>query len=265
MEHEDEKERRGIQSIEVGGQLLTALAKSGGAMSLKQLAQEAQMTAAKAHPYLVSFGKLGLVSQDPVSGRYALGRLALHMGLACLRQLNPVRLATAAAVELEQRIHHTVALAVWGNAGPTVIHLEESSHPIHMNLRAGTVMSLTTATGLVFGAYMPARMIERFVEESMRPDAFPHIIGERRNWQEMQPALAEVREHGMARAIGQPIAGVSAFSVPVFDHNGHIVLVITIVGPTGGFEPDWDCTNARALKETAAAISADLGCNASAH
>jgi DNA-binding IclR family transcriptional regulator len=140
-----------------------------------------------------------------------------------------------------------------------VIHLEESSHPIHMNLRAGTVMSLTTATGLVFGAFMPAKMIERFVEESMHPDAFPHIIGERRDWKSMQPALQEVREHGMARAVGQPIPGVSAFAAPVFDHNGHIALVITLVGPTGGFDPDWGCANARALQDTARDISRQLG------
>jgi len=37
----------------------------------------------------------------------------------------------------------------------------------------------------------------------------------------MQPGLQEVRQHGMARAIDQPIAGVSAFAVPVFDYNGH--------------------------------------------
>ncbi|MDX9945672.1 MAG: helix-turn-helix domain-containing protein, partial [Azonexus sp.] len=188
IDSEDEKERRGIQSIEVGGQILIALADHAAPMSLKQLAEAAQMSPAKAHPYLVSFSKLGLVHQDPVSGRYGLGPLALRMGLSSLRQLNPVRLGMAAAIELEQRVGHTVALSVWGNAGPTVIHLEESSHPIHMNLRAGTVMSLMTATGMVFAAYMPAKTVERFVEESMHPNAFPHIIGDRSDWKSLQPA-----------------------------------------------------------------------------
>ena len=78
--YEEEKERRGIQSIEVGGQLLVALADSGSAMSLKQLAEAAHMTPAKAHPYLVSFGKLGLVTQDPASAHPS--RSALRPGLA---------------------------------------------------------------------------------------------------------------------------------------------------------------------------------------
>ena len=47
---EEEKERRGIQSIVVGGQLLVALAVSGSGMSRKQPAEAEDMTAAKAHP-----------------------------------------------------------------------------------------------------------------------------------------------------------------------------------------------------------------------
>ena len=264
LQNEEEKERRGIQSIEVGGQILVALADSGSAMTLKQLAVEARMTPAKAHPYLVSFGKIGLVAQDPVSGRYGLGALALRMGLAGLRQLNPVRLAITAAIDLEQRIHHTVALSVWGNAGPTVIHLEESSHPIHMNMRPGTVMALTTATGKVFAAYLPAKKMERFVEESMHPHAVPHIVGALGNWNAMQGDLQEVRVHGMARAIGQPIPGVSAFAAPVFDHNEHLALVVTIVGPTGGFDPNWDGDNASALQRAANTVSTQLGFSQSA-
>ena len=57
------KAARGIQSIEVGGQLLQALLRAGRPLPLKELAQRAGMTPAKAHPYLVSFGRLGLVAQ----------------------------------------------------------------------------------------------------------------------------------------------------------------------------------------------------------
>ena len=52
----------------MGGQLLKVLARTGRRMALKDLARAADMTAAKAHPYLVSFGKLGLIEQDAKSG-----------------------------------------------------------------------------------------------------------------------------------------------------------------------------------------------------
>src|SRR5215468_1959097 len=75
----------------------------------------AGMTAAKAHPYMVSYMRLGPVEQDRASGRYELGPLALQMGLASMRRLNPVRIATEAIAELVLRINHAVALSVWGN------------------------------------------------------------------------------------------------------------------------------------------------------
>ena len=58
-----ESEPRGIQTIEVGGRLLLALAHHGQPLALKDLAQAAAMSPGKAHPYLVSFIKLGLVER----------------------------------------------------------------------------------------------------------------------------------------------------------------------------------------------------------
>ena len=56
---------------------------------------------------------------------------------------------------------NAVALAVWGNFGPTVIRMIEAREPLHVSMRAGTVMSiLGTATGRAFAAAMPADRIE---------------------------------------------------------------------------------------------------------
>ena len=144
----DTRPQRGIQSIEVGGQLLHAMAHTGRPMALKELAQEADMPAAKIHAYLVSFARIGLMQQDAGTGRYFLGPLALQLGLISLKQANPVQAAADELPGLTQRIGHTVAISVWGSRGATIVRLEESPAPIHVNMRQGTVFSLTgTATG----------------------------------------------------------------------------------------------------------------------
>ena len=143
-----ERDRRGIQSVEVGGQLLLALAHHGRAMPLKDLAREAGMSPAKAHPYLVSFGKLGLIEQDSASGHYGLGPLALQLGLISLQQADPVRIATPLIADLAQRLGHTVGIAVWGTRGPTFVRLEESPAAVHVNMRHGTVVSITLGAAL---------------------------------------------------------------------------------------------------------------------
>ena len=63
-ETETDKARAGIQSLEVGFALLDVLTQTPGPLMLRDLAARAGMSAAKAHRYLVSFQRLGLVVQD---------------------------------------------------------------------------------------------------------------------------------------------------------------------------------------------------------
>ena len=96
------KERAGIQSVEVGFGLLQALGEAPGPLMLRDLARAANMSAAKAHRYLVSFQRLQLVVQDPASTRYDLGPAALKLGLAALERLDAVKLGRERAGGLAQ-------------------------------------------------------------------------------------------------------------------------------------------------------------------
>lgn len=254
-----EHEQRGIQSIEVGGQLLRALAHAGRPLPLKDLAAAAGMAAAKAHPYLVSFGKIGLVEQDRASGRYGLGALALQMGLMSLQQADPVRVATPLIEDLAMQSGHTVALAVWGTHGPTIVRLAESPAAVHVNMRHGTVFSITgTASGQVYAAWLgeaarPLYEAER--REAARAGAAPLPT-----WAQFEKTtLAEVRTQGLGRADGAVVAGVSAMAAPVFDHRGAIVLALTAIGPSAALDTGWHSPVAALLRQAAAAASARLG------
>ncbi len=253
-----EKERRGIQSIEVGGQLLLALGAHGRPMPLRDLAKAAAMPPGKAHPYLVSFGKLGLVAQDPASGHYWLGPTAIQLGLAGLHMLNPVREATPHAEALAEQTGHSVALSVWGSQGPTIVRLIDPVYPLHVNMRTGTVMSLAgTATGRLFAAYLPRRLVEAQLQEDYRrlgPD-----ISNPLKAAEVEMLIDEVRQHGMSRTIGNPTPGVVAFAAPVFDYTGDIVAGLTLMGVSGIFDAAWDGEPAQALRACASEISRRLG------
>ena len=267
----DRAAQRGIQSIEVGGQLLRALVHHGRPMALKDLAREADMTAAKAHPYMVSFGRLGLIEQDRASGHYLLGPLALQLGLISLQQADPVHIATPLIAEVAQRLGHTVALAVWGARGATIVRTAESPSPVHVNMRHGTVFSLTnTASGRIFAAYLGADTVrqlldaERQREKQRNSGEQPMEAGmppqpPLPSWSDFERQLQEVRLHGISRSEGEVIEGVSAMAAPVFDHTGAIVLSVTAIGPAAIFDTAWDGEIARALKACAGAVSGRLG------
>ena len=254
-------ERRGIQSIEVGGTLLQALVAHGSPMGLKDLAQAAGMPAAKAHPYLVSFGHLGLIVQDDVSGRYGLGPFALHMGLSALHALDPIKMTIPAAADLADALRMNIAVAVWGNMGPTVVHIEEYSEQIHVNMRPGTVMTplLLTATGQCFAAFLAPRVAQPWVDAEVRRQAHGTQGQLRLSPTQAKATLAEVRAHGMSRALGHPIPGINALSAPVFNNTGHIALAITAIGPAPEFDAAWDSPAALALGQCASQLSQRLG------
>lgn len=252
--------QRGIQSIEVGGALLRVLVDADTPLPLGELALRAGMPAAKAHPYVVSFGKLGLVEQDPVTGHYGLGPFALQLGVASLERLSPLRLAAPALAALAAAIGHTVAVAVLGSHGPTIVAIHESSRPIHVNMRVGTVMSIhNTATGCVFAAFLPTPVVASLVaRESRDPGVTGQVVGSASRT-DLDSMLAEIRTRRMARAVGHPLPGINALSAPVFDHRGELALAITALGPIGSFDPAWDGRLAEALRECADRVSARLG------
>lgn len=255
----EEKARRGIQSFEVGTQLLVALARHLKPMALKDLAKSSGMTAGKAHPYLVSFLKVGFVTQD-ASGAYELGPLALQLGLARLQRMDALKEASPHIAELAAATEQSIAVAVWGNFGPTIVRLEEPIHPLHVNLRAGTVMSLAyTATGRLFAAYMPPKMVERMISEDIaRQGTSPRgvVLPTR---EQVEASIAETRLHGLSRTIGHPIPGIAAFCAPVFDATGHLAIGITAMGPEATFDAEWKGSVATPLKACASAISRKLG------
>ncbi len=253
--------RRSIQSVETGFPLLAALVEAAIPLALRDLASRAGMTSAKAHPYLVSFIRVGLVQQDPVTGQYELGAFALQMGLVSLRRLDPVRIALPHANQLAVQIGHTVGLAILGSHGPTMIHICEASRPVHVNMRQGTVMSmLHTATGHVFAAWLPDALAQHYIQRETGDASVVTSIGQqapsRHAW---QAVLNEVREHGMARAQGNPLPGIDAFSAPVFNHSGDLALALTCLGPSSLFDSRWESPIANALRECTASISLSLG------
>lgn len=259
-----EKERRGIQAVEAGGQLLLALGAHGHPMPLSELARAAEMAPGKAHPYLVSFTKLGLVTREPTTGHYWLGPTAMQLGLVSLRMVNPVREATPFAAQLARDTGHSVALAVWGNQGPTVVFLFDAVYPLHTNIRTGTVMSVAgTATGRLFASYLPARLIEKSLlqdERRLGPDIAAPVEALALN--EM---LNDVRKYGISRAVNNPTPGVCSFAAPVFDYSGNIVLALTLMGGSRSFGTDWNGPQAGAVKASGIAISKRLGALSRGH
>lgn len=247
----------GIQSVETGFRLLLALAEPGPPRMLKAIAEAAGMPPSKAHRYLASLSRLGFADRDPASGRYRLGPAVLHLGLVALGNLNPVRVGSEALLALRDTVDETVALAVWGSAGPTFVRLEEAARPVTVNAKPGFVLPiLASATGRVFGAFLPAARIAPVLAAEL---AAPHRPGMPRDLTEAWALLETVRQEGLGRVTGEMMAGIHALSVPIRDHQGHVVAALTALGAAGAFDDRAEGRIATALRDAAARAARDLG------
>lgn len=261
----EERGQRAVQSVEVGGRLLLALGNCRGPLSLKRLAAEAGLSPSRAHPYLVSFGRLRLIEQDAATGHYALGPAALQLGLAALNQLDPLKAARPVAEALAASTGLAVALSVWGNYGPTVVRMIEARQPLHVSMRVGTVMSLLgTATGRAFAAVLPRERLDLALSAALGDLPEQRLPPLQVTDEELAAIRAELRDHGVTRAAGRPIPGVNAFSAAAFTHEGEPALVVTALGHQDHVAADWDSPVARAVREAAREVSHRLGGDATA-
>ncbi|CAB3791347.1 Pectin degradation repressor protein KdgR [Paraburkholderia caffeinitolerans] len=260
-----DKPQRGIQALDATGELLAALVAAGSPLSLRDLASAAGMPSAKAFPHLVSLLKTGLLARD-AAGRYEAGPLSLELGLLGLARLSPVREADAELVDLAASTGMSVALAVPGPLGPTVVRLEESPRPLHVSLRPGTVMSLVnTAIGRVFAAWLDDDMrAELLVQDGLRLAGAPSPSSSART-QSASPdpryaeRLAAIRAQRLDTALDNPIPGISTVAAPVFDHTGSVCLVLALMGPSGNFDTASEGDSAQRLSASAERLSRRFG------
>lgn len=251
--------RQRVQSVEMGMVVLKALATLGGSASLTAISQAVGQSTAKVHRYLASLLQQGLVAQHPATQHYQLGPEAIRIGLAALRQCDPIRLGEASLVRLRETLEVTCFLAVLGNHGPTVLRIEEPPLPVTVNIRAGSVLPvLWSATGRAFLGFSDDGPVRRHAEVELArasPEQQALLAGP----QPVQRLQRQVREQGCAIVNDTLLQGISAVAAPVFDARGQVVAVLTALGASTGFDARPGGRVCPVVMAEAAAISAQMG------
>ena len=251
--------RQRVQSAETGMAVLKGLAHLGGRSSLTALAAHVGESPAKVHRYLASLMEEGLVLQDAVSQHYYLGTEAIQIGLAAMRQADPIRAAEPCLIRLRESLEVTCFVAVMGNKGPTIVRFEEPGLPVTVNVRAGSVMSmLWSATGRAFLGLLDESRVLALAEQELA-EATPDMRATLDSTDPIGRLRREVQQARCASVRDTYLRGISAVAAPVFDYAGRVCAVLTALGATGGFDPAIDGPVALAVRREAGAASALLG------
>jgi DNA-binding IclR family transcriptional regulator len=221
---ESGSQAQGIQSMEIGVALLKVLAANDGPMALGALAQAAGMPASSCRRYLVSLIRTGLVQQEGRSGRYDLGSGLLKLGLQALSRFDIVGATIDRALLLRDESKQTTVVAVFGERGPTVIGWFDGTPRLIVNSHFGSVYSLLgTATGRVFLAFLPTAETQPLLEAELQSDAVARQPGT------IEEILAGVRREMHSVIRDEVVPGLGAIAAPVFDAQGSLACVVTII------------------------------------
>ena len=250
--------KNGVQSLEIGMTILRAISDGHRSMMLKEIAAAVDMPASKVHRYMVSLVRAGLVEQDTQSARYDLGPFALSLGLVAVDRLDRIKLGLEAIAELRDEVNHTIALALWNDAGPVIIRSLRPYLPITVNVITGSALPLlSSASGRIFAAFLPRSATRALIARERATLTLPPGL---QTEAEIDALLDQIHADGLASVTDYHLLpGVAAAAAPVFNFKHEITLSVLAIGVKGMIDLTPDSKVVMALKRSARNLSLRLG------
>ncbi|MFI5267321.1 MAG: IclR family transcriptional regulator [Chloroflexota bacterium] len=236
-----------VRSVERAVELLFRLAAYPEGVGLQQLAREVGCSKSTVHRLLATLQGLSVAEQDAASKLYRPGsRLAELAPPGSEPDLR--RLALPIMRQLREETEETVTLHLVEDGSHVVVEQVESEHEIRrINPIGQPVLLLTGATARVILAFLP-------------PDEKAAILGSAAAAERPSEAeLADIRARGYSLSPGERLAGGTAMSAPIFDHDGHVCAALSVSGPRFRFTMARAARFGPALVAAARKLSVALG------
>jgi DNA-binding IclR family transcriptional regulator len=248
--------RSSIQSIDRAAAILKALASGPRRLGVSELADRLGLARPTVHGLLQTLQVHGFVEQDRTSEKYQLGAGLLQLGYSYL-DLNELRARSIPyADRLASRSGEAVRVAVM-HGGSVVI--------LHHVFRPGTSFQIpevglqlpvhATSFGKAILAFQPAPAFE-----DLTVDSLPRLTKRTLSASALRRQLESVLAQGVATERDEAVLGESSVAAPIFDHAGHAVGAIGVVGDTERLFPRGPARGlSAAVTEAARGISRELG------
>ena len=217
------------RSVERAARLLSLFSVDEPELSLAELTARLGTSKATAHRYATALRRAGLLRTS--AGGYTLGPRIVELAATALAGLRVVKVAGPYLERLVAEVNETAVLSIWDGEAPVVVRVDDNTDRlVRINVRTGSRLPLDSAQGKVFRA---------FLADGDADDLEP------------------VRATGIAFN-ARIVEGIAALAAPVFQGD-EIAASMALVGTTAAIPDRPDSPLARRLRETAAALSAELG------
>lgn len=244
--------RRAVGSVARALAIIDALAESDQGLGVNELARRIGVNPSTASRLLATLEQAGIVERAS-GGPYRLGLRLLALSDRVLAQLDVREQARPWLSWLVEQTGETATLSVPGGAEAITVDFVPSSSTVVSMARVGRPsVPHATAAGKVMLAFGPSHEVQgqeltAYTERTITDPAA------------LERELEQVREEGIAEAVGEREPDLSALAAPVLARGGGLVAIVGLQGPRARLP----AAKLRALREplrrAASEISRSLG------
>ena len=248
--------RGGIQSIDRAARILRALASGPRRLGVTELATRLELAPPTVHGLLQTLQANGFVEQDRDSGKYQLGAGLLQLGNSYL-DLNELRGRSLVHAErLAARADAAVRVGVMHGPSIIVVHHVFRPDATLQILEVGAQLPVhASAMGKAILAFAAPSVVDDLVAEEL-----PKLTSRTLAAKALRGEFDAIRDTGVARERDEAVLGESSVAAPIFDHLGHAVGAIGVVGDTDRIVPRGPAKGlVAAVTEAARGVSRELG------
>lgn len=199
----------------------------------------------------------GLIEQNAETARYHLGFGLLRLAGLALQHLDLPRIARPYLQELADHTQETVSLSLLAD-GDKIVHVAVVESPLRVRNveEVGNERPLHAGSGgKVMMAYLPTERLESILSGSLGQVSERTTVDAAR----LRRQLARIRKRGYGLAREELEEGLNDVAAPVRNHEGQVVAVIGVSGPSFRLPKERLVDMGQTVKEIADRISREIG------
>ncbi len=198
----------------------------------------------------------GFLTLDQATSKYHLGSSMLQATYLMLSHSELARMAHPHMERLVALTGETVDMSVWTEEGPLHIYAVFTSRPFKPPQQIGqTFNDICNASAKVFLAFGPESRRQAVLARQQAPCTEYSIVDPDKLVSEWN----RVRQDGVSYDFQEHVIGICAVAAPVRDSTGAVLAAIAVTPPVERFGPAEMRRCAEAVKETALALSHEMG------
>lgn len=225
-------------------------------LNLQEIAELTKIPKTSAHRMIGSLKEMGFLTKDE-EGKYSLGLLFLHFGQLVAERLDIRHKALPVMRELRDEVGEAVNLIVRDGNEAMYIEKVDTPQPVRVYTAIGRKAPMYAgACARILLAFLPEYERDRYLDEVELKQIASKTVTDP---EQLQKVLLEAKKKGYTISHSELYDHTSAIGAPIFNHIGHLVAGISIVGPESRFQKDRLPILIKKVKDAANNISFKLG------